>query len=347
MLSTLTVLLTLVAPQGEADAEAIERFAGLRSMQKAILVSRVRNHLSLTSPAFERIRAMRLDAEELPEAEPAPVFDPQRWAKIAPPRKPLPRDHPTYIVAQKRFARTPLLGDLHVRVHYDWCRGEIVAHEEPLAYEQVFENLLNGYPPDVDHAIARVLAELDTEPMRGFARWFGHTYADLQANTYPGITLYDAWYSGEVVMVPDVDAIPFAHELLGQTHMKSPLSGKPRDELYDAIRDAALVYRKHRTLREAAAAAFVRVEPAMDAMYARLVPRFHVLWPECDDSLAKLAKLLKSEDRDAVVEDVDQRVAATGSTAWKVRLARERELREMQAACRTLALEQLASFAPK
>ncbi|MCA8941852.1 MAG: hypothetical protein KDB80_04765 [Planctomycetes bacterium] len=353
MLSTLMVAtLCAMLPQGEAavasDDAVIARFRGLRSMQRAIVISRVSARLVAESPAFRRIRELRLVADELPEAEPAPTFDPARWAAgVAPARHELPRASDLYSAAARRFARTPLLGDLRARVRYDWCRGRIVADEVPLDYAEVFENLLHGYPPDTDHAVAQVLARLDTADMRKVAAWFGHTYADLDANTYPGITLYDAWYSGEQVKVPDVDAVPFAHEVLGQTKLHSPLSGKPRDDLYAAIRKAALDYRRHRTLREAAAAAFVRVEPSMDAMYARLVPRFHVLFPEHEDSLEAIAKLLARADRDSMIEDIDRRVTDRESEAWGLRLAREKELREMQDACRRFAIEELAVFAPQ
>ncbi len=356
---TLALAFVLLTPQGDSptprsddsaprsdDAEILESFAMLRSTQKAMLIARVRNHLLQTSPAMQRIHALAVDPYELPEVEPIPIFDPRKTARgKAPDRKVIEPDAKAHQRVRAKFSRTQLLGDLQTHVVYDWCRGRLAAKEVPLDYERTFTNMLNGYPPGTDHAVARIMAELDDdEAMRGIAHWFGHTYADLKAKAYRDVTLYDAWYSGEVVMVPDVDAIPFAHDVLGRTEMQSPLSGRPRDELYEAIKQSALLYRKYRSLREAAAAAFVRADPKMDEMYARLVPRFHVLYPECDDSLEKLNKLLKKRDRDSLLADVDRRVKDRESKAWGLRLAREKELKDLAASTRATAIAQLKVF---
>src|SRR5690606_28620521 len=164
---------------------------------------------------------------------------------------------------------------------------------------------------------------------------------DLEARAFPGITLYDAWYSGEIVDVPDVDAVPYARELLGDRSLVSPLSGPPRDRLYAAIRAGALRYRIHRSICEAAAGAFVAAEPRMDPIYARLVPRLHYLFATCDDDVERVAREVARLGRDGMIGAVDASVQEGNGTAFEVREARRRELAETAARIRSLALATL------
>ena len=180
--------------------------------------------------------------------------------------------------------------------------------------------------------------------MRKLADWYGHAYCDLDAHSYPGLTLYDVWYSGKVVDIPDVDAIPFAHQILGKTSMRSPLSGPPRDRLYQEIAAASGRYRTHRTLCEAAAAAFVAAEPDMDPRYALMVPRFHYLFAKHDDDLDEVVKVILASDRDTLLREVDEKIRQPDGTAWELREGRKKELTTMHARIRTLAKNALDQF---
>lgn len=344
------------APTGgdAADPDAwIRRFAELGFRQKAVIIRTVQRQVELLpDPLIARIRRLQVDVTELPEApESAPVHDPTTWAKDeheagrAPSRKPLSRESEAWQDAARRFARPAYLPSLRREVRYDWQSGRIV-REPSLDYVDVFANLAHGHPPGTDHAIARILATLDADSAaRPLAAWFGHAYCDLDAHSYPGLTFYDAWYSGEIIDVPDVDAIPFARQVLGDRRLRSPLSGPPRDRLYQEIANASKRYRIHRTTAEAAAAAWIAAAPDMDPMYALLVPRFHYLYASHEDDLEEVAAIVRSEDRDRILADVDDRIRQTDGTAWEVREGRAREIAATRARIQELARAALERFA--
>jgi hypothetical protein len=160
---------------------------------------------------------------------------------------------------------------------------------------------------------------------------------------YEDITLYEAWYSGEIVDVPDVDAIPFAVEILKTRAYRSPIpANRRRVELYQRIRDHTHAYRLYRTLREAAAAGFVRAEPEIDPIYQPLVPRFHYLWSVEEDDPERVAAWLgKLQDRAAFLEKMDRTVKESPE-AHQRREGRRQALAAMAAKLRDLALWELA-----
>ncbi|MBK8974502.1 MAG: hypothetical protein IPM29_01110 [Planctomycetes bacterium] len=332
-------------------AVLLERFAGLDFRRKAVIVRTLQRQLAtLDDPALRRIAAWRTDTAGLPDARSEPlVFDPARWASEehaagrAPSRTPIARDDPRWQRLAQRYARPPWLPELRREVDYDWADGRLV-RLQPLDYDALFANAAYGFAPGTDEALAGILLRLDRaggERQRKLGTWFAHTYCDLEAHCYPGITLYDAWYSGEQVDVPDVDAIPFAWEILGQRSLRSPLSGPPRDRLYEAIRDAALEYRQHRTLLEAAAAAYVRAAPTMDPTYALLVPRFHYLFATRGDDVEAVVDVVRREGRDGVIDEVDAAVRRPDGEAWQIREAHKTELATMELRIRRLAADAL------
>ncbi|MDA0375357.1 MAG: hypothetical protein O2865_16360 [Planctomycetota bacterium] len=330
----------------------LTRFRELGFRQKAAIIRAIERSLDgIDNPLLARLRDWRYDVETLPSASGAPpIHDPARYAKAeheagrAPSRTVIAATETAHQAVNQRFARPAFLPDLIAEVRYDWGIGQVV-RGPALGYDELFANALHGYAPGTDHVVARVLAALDQDDeQRKLAAWFGHAYCDLEARAFPPVTFYDAWYSGRTVDVPDVDAIPFAWEILGWKRYRSPLSGPPRDRLYDAIRDAALRQRVHRTQCEAAAAAAVCAEPRMDPMYALLVPRFHFLWQDVDDDLDALVDRLQSKDRGALLEEVDQRIREPSGTAYERRELRRRELADLAAQVRDLARAALARF---
>jgi hypothetical protein len=339
-------------PADPRSTAAIERFAALGFRQKAAVIRAIQRATeALDDPLARRIAALRIDLDELPAApDAAPIHDPATYARAeheagrAPARTPVPADDPAHRAVRARFARPAFLPDLIREVRYDRATGRLV-RGAALGYEELFTNAVHGFVPGSDHAVAQVLAALDRDPeMRQLGRWFAHGYCDLSARAYPPLTLYDAWYSGAIVDVPDVDAIPFAWEILGWKDYRSPLSGPPRDRLYEEIRRAAGRYRVHRTLGEAAAAALVRAEPRMDPMYALLVPRLHYLWANLDDDLEALAAKLGAEDRDELLEAVDRAIREPDGRAHAIREGRREALAALEERIRGIALAALERF---
>lgn len=328
------------------------RFQGLGFRQKAAVVRAIDRSLAgVDDPLLTRFRDWRFDVESLPAApDGPPIHDPSRYAKSeheagrAPGRTVIAPTEAAHRKISERFARPAFLPDLAAEVRYDWGSGQVV-RGPALGYDELFANALHGYAPGTDHVVARILAALDQDDdQRKLAAWFGHAYCDLDARAYPPITFYDAWYSGRTVDVPDVDAIPFAWEILGWKRYRSPLSGPPRDRLYDAIRDAALRHRVHRTQCEAAAAAAIAAEPVMDPMYALLVPRFHFLWQDVGDDIDALLERMQGKDRGVLLDEVDQRIREASGTAYERRELRRRQLAELAVQVRELARAALARF---
>ncbi len=341
------------APRSTAqDDPDLVRFRELGFRQKAAVIRAIERSLQgVDDPILQRFRDWSYEIESLPEASASPpIHDPSRYAKAeheagrAPARTIVPPDAAPHRAVADRFDRSAFLPDLIAEVRYDWAAGRVV-RGPALGYDELFANALHGYAPGTDHAIARVLAALDQDPeQRKLASWFGHTYCDLDARAFPPITFYDAWYSGRTVDVPDVDAIPFAWDILGWKHYRSPLSGPPRDRLYEAIRDGALRYRIHRTQCEAAAAGAIAAEPRMDPMYALLVPRFHFLWQDVGDDIDALVTRLADKDRTALLDEVDQRIREPSGTAFERRELRRRELAAASSRVTELARAALARF---
>lgn len=341
----------LAAPERAALDEALVRFRALDVRKKATAIRLLERQLAWSGDqAVLRIADLRCDFDALPETpSSAPTFGdpvtdagaPYRQAQGGGERRAMAPESAAHAAVAKRFARAAFLPNLVREVDYDWHTGRIV-RRAPLGYDEVFQNALAGHPPGSDHAVARVIEALDRdEAQRKLGAWFAHTYCDLDARAYPGVTLYDAWFSGKPVDVPDVDAVPFGWVVLGEKRHVSPLHGKPRERLYEEIKKAALSHRVHRTTIEAAAAAFLAAEPDMDPLYALLVPRFHYLFAQSGDRLEKLVERLAVQDREAVIAHVDDAVREKDGEAWRMREDRKRELRTMAIKVQQAALTAL------
>lgn len=342
-----------ITPQDLDAARA--RFLALDVKRKATVIRLVERNLQWSEAAgIERIMAMRLEFDPLPAApSTTPTFGagtseaeaPYRSAQGRRERREQAPTSSAYAKVASGFARPAFLPDLRREVDYDWETGAIV-RLAPLGYDELFENALAGYPPAADHTVARVLAALDRDPIERKLGWyFAHTYCDLDARAFPGISLYDAWYSGKRVDVPDVDAVPFGWAVLGERSHVSPLGGRPRDQLYEKIKEAALRHRIHRTTCEAAAAAFICAEPNMDPMYALLVPRFHYLFATSLDDPDQVREKLAEHGRDDLLNEVDASIRIRDGAAFALREGRKGELQTMAATVRTTALQALLRVA--
>jgi hypothetical protein len=296
-------------------------------------------------PVIQRIVSRQKTFDLYPLASHPTWHDPARWAKgVAPQRTPVAAGTPAHAAVRQQIPRVSYLPELRQAVFYDWARGRVVRRAQPLSDEESFANLLAGYPPGSDETVAQALAVLDQG--RAFAKvaaWAEHLYADLDAKAYESITLYEAWYSGTIVSVPDVDAVPFAVEILATQAFKSPIpAGPARTRLYQQIAGTMFEYRKYRTLREAAAAAAVAAEPEIDSTYQPLLPRFHYLYAVSNEDHLKVADQLKHlGSREEFLAWADRNVKQSAE-AYEQREERKKELQHMAVGIRRRALDALA-----
>jgi len=345
LLALCTGLLLCQAQATPDEAAALADFDHLPVLRQAMVVHRVEQRLAQTNdPLVRRIGCMRVDDAALRDAEPVVHFDPTEWARgAAPAREVVPVADARHRSVVEAMPPVAVLPDLARRIVYDWRRGTLVKSAAPPTWRERFANLVHGYPPNADVAYALVLAALDRDPaQRQLADYFEHTYADRDGRVYEGVTLYQAWYAGATIEMPDVDAIAFAVRVLGDASYSSPIPADARrDRLYARIHDRALEHRKYRTMLQAAAAAFVCATPDMDPMYARLAPRFHYLFASCGDDLDRARQTLQQlGTRDGLVEWVDQRVVADAD-AMELRDGRGRDLETMARTVREAAIKAL------
>lgn len=326
-------------PPAEPPDPTLAYFRSFDKETRAALARQLGKQIKLDpNPEIQRIVSMQRDFRKLPVAGPTPYHRAADWARgVAPQRELVVRGDERHDAMRKRFPPRVLLPDLHKAAWYDWGTGRVVRRTRELDDRELIENLYHGYPPGSDLALAQLLAKFDSDPkMRKLGSYLAHLYAGLDAAAYEDITLYEAWYSGQIIDVPDVDAIPFERKVLGTRRFKSPIPGDARrTQLYQTIRDHAFAYRKYRTLREAAAAAFLHAEPRMDPTYAPLVPRFHYLYVAHADDPSAIARVLASgTTRDALIQKIDQVIAANAGELAK-RDARRKNLEAMRTLLRS------------
>jgi hypothetical protein len=367
MIPTASILCTLalLAPQqpdsqpqsGQPQSKATDPLAVYRAFPDAKKQTLMRGLLRRVQLDFDttiqRIVSMQRNPRKLPVAQPQIAHDPDVWASgVAPARKLIRVNTRAHDKVRRRVPAVRFLSRLHRRIRYDWNRGQIVCRAHELTPDEVILNLWYGYPPGSDWAVARILARLHADKkQRKVGAYLDHLYADLQANAYEGITLYEAWYSGQKIAVPDVDAIPFAMKILRDRSFRSPIpAGQRREQLYGKIRDHALAFRVYRTLIEAAAAAFVAADPVMEPEDEKLLPRFHYLFAALDDDLEAVARKVTAvkdrKQRNRFLAGITQKLE-NDPAAWRVYEQRKQELRDMAARLRHItqrAIQQAESW---
>jgi len=288
---------------------ADQRQGVLRAMERRLLRE--------DGDILQRIQGRQRGRTAYPQLPQPSWFEPIEYAPIAAPRHVEASSTDLHQAAVRRMKPFEFLPDLHATVVYDWGLGKAVRIADSLSDDDRFENLIHGYVPGSDEAVAQVLEALDTDPQqRKLGSYFAHLYADRSGNVFAGTTMFDAWYSGVQVEMPDTDVIAFARRVLGSTSFTSPIpDGSRRAKLYQSMRDAFATHRDYRTLRLAAAGAFVLAEPRIDPIYEPLVRRFHWLWPQLDYQPKLLAdRLGKTKDRAAFLAEVDATIRSTTDT---------------------------------
>lgn len=317
MFATLLAIAGSVAHARAQDAATAaslrKRFDALpEATQPTALADALRRIGELQDPTLLRVEAYGDPAASFPAQKERVHHSTAEFAPVAPSRKRIAEDDPRNKKVRSDFPTVRLLRDLVPQVAYDWLHGEAATVPTPISTRERFFNLCAGYPPAADRAVAKLLAVLDRDAdQRDIASWSEHAYADRDGRVFDGVTLYEAWYSGRVVEVPDVDAIAFARRILVTDSFVSPIpEGLRRDRLYDQIRATLKRHREYRTLCESAAAAFVAAEPELDPTYQPLVDRMQLLWSEHGNDPASFAKKLTESDRAELLAQLDERAVS-------------------------------------
>lgn len=318
------------------------RFLALAPDRRAEVLRALERRLRRTDDdALQRVVSEAKGRSAYPPRPQPRWFSPAEFAPTATARSLLGPGDAGHRTATQGMARETLAGDLTAGVVYDWATATIVQEPSPLTDAQVFANLVAGYPPGSDEAIARVLAALDNDPeQRRLGTWFGHLYADRDGRVFAEVTLYDAWRSGRTIEMPDTDAIAFARQVLGTRSFTAPLpADRRRERLYEKMREAFAAHREYRTLRAALATTFVTAAPALDPAYQSLIPRCHWLWAACGNDPRALAdRLARAGDRSALLHEIDAAMASDAVPATR----RAAELAEVAASMRALAEHEIA-----
>jgi len=332
-------LLAQQAPDSQPASKptsSLEVFRAFPDTKKQTVVRGLMRQVQLDpDPSIQRIVSMQRSLRKLPLQQPRVAHDPEVWARgVAPLRKLIRVNTNAHDALRRKVPVVRFLPDLHRCVRYDWLTGKVVRRGSQLTPGEIIENLWHGYPPGSDWAVARILARLNADKkQRQVGAYLDHTYADLAAKAYEDVTIYEAWRSGHKIDVPDVDAIPFAVEILGDRSFRSPIpAGRRRERLYGRIRDHALAHRFYRTLIEAAAAAYVAASPVMDSDYDNLLSRFHYLFAAHDDDIEAVAKLVTAvkgrKQRDRFLAATTKKMEGDRA-AWRIYEQRKKELEHM------------------
>lgn len=326
-------------PQGQSE---LAQFQSLPAESQNAVLAAIETRLRASDdPALRRIQDLAATATDLGALVPVGHYLPAEFAPVAPARTVFAVGSTRQVALRQQFPVPPFLRELHPRVCYDWAAGKPGLGPVPSA-SQRFSSLLAGLPPGSDAAVAMLLQQFDADfEQRCAGAWLEHTYADRDGRVFAGITLYDAWYSGKTVEVPDVDAIAFARLVLRTDSFVSPIpEGRRRERLYQQIHDAFGRFREYRTLREAAAAAFVSAEPDLDPIYRELVGRMHFLWARLGFDPARVSQKLNGGDRSELLTMLDDALRGNADAA-QLRSEARAALATMAVTVRNTALDEL------
>ncbi len=286
-----------------------------------------------------------------PAPEPTPYFDPEVHCPAQPiPRQRLDPNSNAAKRAVKLFGQGNAADPLRRSWAYDWASGEIVMLAEETDPTVLFENAMRGLPPLIDLAEALVLRRLDDGEERVALAAYAHAYTDRSGNVFPGVTLYDAWSSGREFEMPDVDTLGILHTVYNDWRSyKAPVPANKQKPLYDKIGEAFLTAKRHRGLREALAANYLRGNALPNDIYKSSALAFNALWEEATGVPEELAKelpkakdwkkymerLVKQQKKKKFVEAGQNRLAWLESERVRVKATLVRVMTEFGALDRT------------
>jgi hypothetical protein len=280
------------------DARVRKAFSFLTEAEQADVLEEFAAEVEWLDTFQTQLLRFALSLEErdpglLPLDQPAPFFDPKEHAPGQPiARKRLDPDSSAARKERERIFRRATKPKVRGAWRYDWGQRELV-RTAPESLERTFENALAGCAPGHDLAIAIVERALDDGSQQAALAAFGHAYTDRVGTVFPGITLYDAWSSGEEIEMPDVDVLGIVHTLLGiRDRWTAPVPDSEHKELYAAVGAAFQDANRHRSLRAALAATFLDGTVQLGGPYPTCLERFHSLWEANASTPAEVAKLL-------------------------------------------------------
>lgn len=347
LLPMAALAIPLAAQEPAALTAYRARFAQLPAATQTALVASIERAIqAMADPLLQRLAAYAAHARPTTAAvaptAATPWFETTVYAPVAKPRHLVAADDPLHAAATAGIRGMTFGPTLAAAVTYDWRSATVVTRGRDLEPGERFANYLHGLPPDLDRALAAILADLDDDPRQHrLADYFDHLYADREGQVFAGVTLFDAWHSGKLVEVPDTDAIAFARHLLETDAFVSPIPpDRRRARLYAKIRDAFADHRAYRTLRQALVATFAVADPELPSDYAAMLRRCHWLWQHCDGDPAAVGRFLAAtEDRSAALHRIDT-AAGDDTTAASSRQAALRSLASRIARLAIDALDQ-------
>ncbi|MBL6720188.1 MAG: hypothetical protein ISQ08_02145 [Planctomycetes bacterium] len=233
-----------------------------------------------------------------PAARENPLYEATRHA----PAQPIQRRLLDPAAAEVRKERERMGLDLdgpepRPRWHYDWARGEVVQSGDPFEPTHLVHLALAGRSPEHDLVVALVTAALDRAEQRPAHQAFGHAYATRTGVAYPGISLYDAWASGEELEMPDVECLGIYHDLTGEwKRFVAPVPGNQQRPLYTIIGDRFGRLRRERSVAEALARVYLAAEPPLDPSLAGNADRLHLFWERVSSDPAAAPERLPDLD---------------------------------------------------
>lgn len=291
-----------LARDREKEAALTASWTGLDPAQKRAVIDDFRQRLVALDTLQLRLARAILEgtrSDQLPPLSERPYYDP----KIHAPRDPIPRKRLTAddervddVLAQ--IEQKPLPGALRTSWSYDWASGTVERIGDPDDPETIFANALNGCSPEIDLACALVLKALDSGQEKKLLTAFSHAYTDRDGNVYPRITLYDAWLSGKVIEMPDVDVLGVLHDVLGEwERWTAPVPGSEHPALYAQVGELFQKARRYRQLRESLAECFLIARPAAREGYEGLQANLHAQWALVDSAPGSLAEVLPDGEK--------------------------------------------------
>jgi hypothetical protein len=276
------------------------------------------------------VRGSETESATWPLAQQPVFYDP----KVHAPQQPIPRrwlDTENPLAQQVLAEMRPKPSGLEIYQHvvYDWARASIERLASAPDPDGIFRNALHGIPPEFDVARALLLRALDAKHAFDVLAALGHAYTDREGNVYPGLTLYDAWASGRVIEMPDVDALGFVHDVFDDWETwRAPIPNTDHDALYGQIGALFKQARRYRELREALADCFLLPESPVGGEYEALFTNLHALWMQYDENVDSLGRSLPGPDGWAAF--LDSWVAECKrpeNGAWEKGRRRQAELR--------------------
>ncbi|MCC7013789.1 MAG: hypothetical protein IT454_14625 [Planctomycetes bacterium] len=280
------------------------------------------------------------DLGYLPLDEPAPYFDPAEHAPAQPiARQRLEFDAPQAQRERQRIYKSVPARGLISAWRYDWGRREVLRTGELEDVQRGFANALAGFAPGHDLALALVERALDDGSQQRTLAAFGHAYTDRVGTVFPGITLYDAWASGQDLEMPDVDVLGVVHDVLGiRDKWSAPVPTSKQRELYEQVGELFHPAQRHRGLRQALAWTYLEGAPPLSAPYPVCIDRFHALWESTKATPSEAAKLLpKFEQWSEFLAEWDTRFNSDESL-HAAALVRRRQLKADARAVRSFFL---------